>query len=241
MNIIAQTLTIGGTIYNKSAARITGDKVGAENYANWRTAMTIAQEKFYRYAKAVDDANHGKTADVAQAKTAGMNALQGILDLVGEINGHTITKTEEMFCDMVKYAVAERTELVGSALTIKSQLDNAKARLKELDYTGVNPEAVEQTEQRVAELEEALKLAKKDTNSGKAYDTRASFNSFSTNFERKLAKIAHEQAMKSWDELEAEAQARKDERKARRQAKRQAEAEARRQAEAEAQAQATVA
>ena len=130
MNIIANTLSIGGTVYNKSAARITGDKVGAENYAAWKSAMTVAHEKLYRYAKAVDDIAHGKTVDVAQAKTAGMNALQAILDLVGEINGRTIAKDEDMFCGFVKYAVAERTELVGNALYIKSQLDNAKARLK---------------------------------------------------------------------------------------------------------------
>ena len=226
MNIIAQTLSIGGTVYNKSAARITGDKVGAENYAQWKSAMTTAHDKFYRYAKAVDDVAHGKTVDVAQAKTAGMNALQVILDLIGEINDHSIVKTEEMFCDVVKYAVAERTELVGHALLVKSQYDNAKARLKDLDFNGVNPDAVAQAEQRVAELEEELKLAKKDTNSGKPYDTKSSFNAFCCGFERKMAKWAHEQAMKSAEELEAEAEARKAERKARRQAKRQAEAAA---------------
>lgn len=235
MNIFAQTITVGGTIYNKSTARITGDKVGAENYATWKSAMAVAHSKFYDYAKAVDDSAKGRTVDVKQAKTEGMDALQEILNIIGEINGHTIVKDEELFGEFIKYAVKEKTELMGRAMTIKSQLDNAKAYLKTLNFNGVNPETLENAAQEVVRLEEELKLAKKEANSGKPYDDKASFNAFCTNFERKLAKIASDQYMKSWEELEAEEEARRAERRAKAKARRQA----KRQAQAIANAQAT--
>lgn len=213
MTIFASTLVVGATIHSKATARITGDKVGAENYAKWKSAMTVAHDKFYAYKYAVDRKARGKDADVTGAKTAAMNALQVILDLVGPINDFALVKDEEIFENFAHYAVAEKTELAGEAYYINSQIKNLKDELK--NTNGANPEWVEAKEKELAEKEEALKVAKKSANSGKPVDKKTGFNTFCANFERKLAKLAGEQSMKSPEELAAEKEAR---RKARREA-----------------------
>jgi hypothetical protein len=234
MNIFAQTLVVGGTVYSKSAAKITGDKVGAENFVKWKSAMRIALDKFYGYKHAVDLVAHGKEADVAGAKTAAMNALQEILDLVGTINDHTIVKDEDLFQEFAKYAVAEKTELMGDALYAQSVLKNIKDELK--STAGANSEWLEAKNRELVAAEAAFAEAKKTMGSGKPYDTRAAFGTFCTNFERKLAKIAHDQSMKSVEELNAEEEARKaakrEARKAAKAAKKAAEAAAKAQANA---------
>lgn len=228
MNIFASTLAIGGTIHNKSVARITGDKVGADNYVAWKSAMTTAHEKFYRYAHAVDSVAHGKTADVAGAKTAGMNAFQAILDIIGAINGFTIMKSEELFAEVVKYSVREATELSGEAFRVASVIKNLKAELK--NTNGAREEWLEAKERELEEAEKELKTLKKTAGSGKPVDKIASYNSFCANFERKLAKLASEQSMKSYEEIEAEREekrkARRAATKAKREAKKAAEANA---------------
>lgn len=238
MNIFAQTLAVGGTIYTKSVARITGDKVGAENYAKWKTAMANAHRTFYIYKKAVDDTLRGRTVNLDAARTQAMDTLQAILDLIGEINGFKLAKSQELLDEVAKYAVAEKTELVGEALTINSKLKFCKDCLKSAGYdaetgkgyNGIDPDHIAKLLEEKAELEEELKLAKKSADSGKPVDTKKSFATFCVDFERKLAKLSNDQSMKTWEELEAEAEAKRKERRAKTKAKK---AEAKK-AEAEA-------
>lgn len=230
MNIFAQTLAVGGTIYTKSVARITGDKVGAENYAQWKNAMATAHRAFYIYKHAVDETLRGRTADTATATTNAMAALQIILDMVGEINGHKLAKSQELLDEVAKYAIAEKTELVGEALTINSKLKFCKDCLKAAGYdattgkyyNGIDPDHIAKLLEEQSELEEALKLAKKTADSGRPVDVKKSFTTFCVDFERKIAKLCNDQSMKTWEELEAEEEARRQERRARTKAKKAA-------------------
>ena len=232
MNVFADALVVGGTIHSKSVARINGEKVGNENYAKWKFAMANVHEMFYRYEKAVDDVAHGKTADVEKARTAGMNAFQTILDMVGEINGKTLAKSAELFAVVARYAVTEKTELVGDAVDVKNRIAELE---KALEFTnGANPEWIEKKEEELAEAEELLKSLKKTAGSGKAVDKKTNFNTFCANFERKLAKLALDQSMKSWEELVAEEEARKAEKRARNKEKRAAKRAAEKAAQAQA-------
>ena len=220
MNIFAETLALGGTIYSKSAAKITGDKVGAENFANWKTAMQTAHQAFYTYKKDCNDLVKGYKVDTEPARQKAWDALCAILDMVGDINGHALTRDNVLLNEVVGYAVREKTLLMGNALFQDSVVKNLKHEL-----TNTNGATKEWLEAKTKELEtaqEQLRLVKKTANSGKAVDERASFNTFCANFERKLAKLASDQSMKTWEELEAEEAARKEEKKARKKAKKAA-------------------
>lgn len=227
MNIFAETLAVGGTIYNKNAARITGDKVGAENYAKWKIAMANAHRAFYIYKNVIDNTLRGRVVDKQTATANAFEALQNILDLIGEINGFKLAKSQELLDEVAKYAVTEKTELIGEAMTIKSKLDNCKSDLKNAGYdeetgrgyNGVDPAHIESLLEKKAELEEELALAKKSPDSGRPVDEKKSFTAFCVDFERKIAKLSNDQYMKTWEELEAEAEAKRKERRAKTKAK----------------------
>ena len=231
--IIHATLEVNFT--KKSASAITGDQLGAETFASWKSAVEACRRAFYKYEEAKHiAAGMGKdgTIDKAISDNA-FDALQAILDLVGEVNGHPIVKNQSLLDELAVKAVSEKEPLAGRALTVKSQLDNAKARLDALNYNGVNPESVESIEAQIAELEEELKIAKKETGSCAPMGTRVTESTFRKKFEKALYALAIEkQALKSWEELEAEEEARKAERKARAKAKRAAKREAERAAKA---------
>lgn len=234
MSIFAETLAVGGTIYSKTKARITGDKVGAENYARWTSALQKAHRNFYEYKRAVDNSIRGRKVDLKTATDNAYDALQAILDLIGEVNGFKLEKSAELLDEVSKYAVAEKVALIGEALTIKSRIDCIKAELKTVGYdkdtgkynNGVNPEFVETRVEEWNTLDEELKLAKKSADSGRPYDDLASYNTFVPNFERKIAKLTNDQSMKSYEEIAAEREAKRKERRAKTAASKKAKAQA---------------
>lgn len=212
--IIHETLELN--YYKKTKSAITGDQLGAELFAKWKVAVDNFRREAYKYrsAKRVN-AGLGEDA-VPYDATPAFNALQVILDLVGEVNGHCIVKNGDMLEILTETAIKDTEALAGEALTIASELANAKKRLKALDYNGVNPEAVTQTVELIAELEEKLRVAKAQTGSCTPGTDRATETTFRKNFEKKFYKVVVEkQALKTWEELEAEKEER---RKARREA-----------------------
>lgn len=227
-SVFADALITGLSVFNKKAARIDGGKVGVANYEKWHEAMQVAHGAFYDYKHAVDQQAKGKKVDVEAKKNEGMKALQAILDLVGTVNGFTVKKNEDIFADLSVTAVKAKTDLKGRALLIDSKLKIVRKELRNIN--GAEPTWVESKEAEKDSLSAELSRLKKLTESGDSYNTQASYDNFSADFERALAKIVNKQNMKSREELEAERKAEKDkkreENKAKRQAKRQAEAKA---------------
>ena len=232
--IFADALIHNATIKTRRSAMINGGQVGIENYAKWRTVTHNAFELFYKYQTACMHNAIAAGADPADT-TRAMNALQEILDLIGEVKGHKIIKSVDMLVIVSKYAMKDKEDLVGEALTVKSQLDNYKKEYKDV-HTGMNPKYVEELEKKIEETSAKLTALKCETNSAKTYKTRNNESTFRFNLERTLAQIINKQEAKTWEELEAEEEARKAERKAKakayRQAKRQAEAKAKAKANA---------
>jgi hypothetical protein len=230
MSIFAETLAVGGTIYSKSAARITGDKVGADNYAIWKSKLEYAQECFYKYKRVLGLKIRNPELDITPETTNAFNALQNILDLIGEINGFKLEKSEELLSELAKYAVVETTELIGEAFTIKSELDNCNDDLKRSGYdeetgkgyNGINAEYLADLVARRNELDEALALAKKSPDSGRPIIKHKGYASFCADTERKLAELSEDQNMKTWEEIEAEREAKRKERRAKTKAKKAA-------------------
>jgi len=221
MNIIAQALVRNSTIANNKEATINGGQVGIDTYATWKTALENAHRNFYKYECATIIASIDPDKSTKDAKSEAFKSLQAILDLVGEVNGHALHKSEELLNNLSKYSILDRKQLTGNAEFINSQLKNLKAEFNKPN-NGASEEWIADMEKRIAAKEEELKLAKKQTDSASKFKTRAKYGTFATKMECALAQIIKGQEAKTWEELEAEEQARKDAAKARRKAARQA-------------------
>ena len=229
--IIAEALLKNFTVKNHKDATINGGQVGVDIYGKWDIAIKAAHECFYTYQHDVVDVAIAKSASVDT--TRAMNALQELLDLIGEVNGHAITKNSAMLEMVSKHAIKSKEDLVGRAMTIASELKNLRSEYNNLS-NGVNPEYVEKLEKDIADKEAELKLEKSKPDSAKKFQTRTSLAVFRYNVERALAEIISKQSTKTWEELEAEAEALRAKRRAATKAKRaaqKAEAEAKAKAE----------
>lgn len=230
-NMIQNTLAHNFTI--KTGSAMTGDQLGIETFGQWKSSVAKCHREFYKYECAKHNAaSQGDKANVDCTKA--FNALQEILDLVGDVNGHKVVKNREMLDVLAVKTHSDREPLAGRAETINSELKIVRKQLDNV-ATGMNPEYIEGLQAKEAELEEELKQAKKETGSCAPMKARNSESTFRKKFEKELYRaVIKPQAMKTWEELEAEAEARKAERKAAKQAKRQAEAKAKAEAEAQA-------
>lgn len=229
MNTITNTLLVKKTIANTGARRLTGDDIGAENFAKWKLACENLYRECYKYERtkvmyALDRVDEINATNV-------FNALKVLLELLGEVNGHAIERNQVMLDMLSHLAITRKAELVGRAGEIKSELDIIRKQLREVS-TGMNADYVESLEQKFEELTEELRIAKKQTESANPYPSIVSFNTFRGKLEDALVMIIEKQEAKSWEELEAIKQAKKAERDARRKANKQAKRQAAAQANA---------
>lgn len=221
MTNIANALVYNSTIMNNKAATIDGGQVGVEDYGSWKTALENAHRDFYKYQCAIITASINPEKSAKDATVQAFNALQAILDLVGEVNGHPIRKSADLLNVLAKYSMADKKERIGNAMLIQSQIKNLRAQLRDVN-DGVSQDWIDAKEKELNAKMEELRLADKRTDSASKYSARAKYGVFATKLECALAKIVKGQEAKTWEELEAEEQARKDAARARRQAKRQA-------------------
>ena len=215
--IIADTLLSNLTIHNTKASTISGDQIGADLFAKWKEAQEVAYQAFYRYQHAKTVASiSGTDAKVDPAiVTNAMNALQALLDMIGNVTGHKIAKNPDMLDEVSAYAMSDRKDLAGKAWTLNEKVKQYKKDLKNV-HEGMREEYVKSLQDGLAQAEEELAIAKKGTDSASKYNTRRPFSTFRTKMEEKLAKIIKGQAAKTWEELEAEKAKIDAERKARR-------------------------
>lgn len=210
--IIAESLINGLSIADKKSAMLNGDKIGGDNIEKWLAAVREAYQSFYRYdydCRAV--ANGTKpTAD----NTVAMDSLQKLIDLIGEVNGHKLTRSPEMLSILMEHSMKNDKKLTGEADAVNTQLKNARKELREVK-TGMSEEYINGIHARIATLEDQLSSLKKTTNSANKGKTRVSESTFRSNLETELALFITKQNAKTWEELEAEKEER---RKARREA-----------------------
>lgn len=221
MTNIANALVYNSTVMNNKAATINGGQIGVEDYGSWKTALENAHRDFYKYECAIITASINPEKSAKDATIQAFNSLQAILDLVGEINGHPIHKSADLLNVLTKYSMVDKKERIGNAMLIQSQIKNLRAELRNTN-DGMSQDWIDAKEKELNAKMEALRLADKQTDSASKYNTRAKYSVFTTKLECALAKIIKGQEAKTWEELEAEEQARKDAARARRKAKRQA-------------------
>lgn len=221
MNNIANALVYNSTIMHNKTATINGGQIGVDAYGAWKSALENAHRDFYKYECAIITASINPDKSAKDATSEAFKALQTILDLVGEVNGHPIHKSVELLNILAKYSMVDKKERIGDAMLIQSQIKNLRAELN-TPSNGATEEWIAAKEKELNTKMEELRIADKQANSASKYNSRVKFGTFATKMECALAKIVKGQEAKTWEELEAEEQARKDAAKARRQAKKQA-------------------
>lgn len=215
MKTIANALMDSRTISNSSKAKLTSEVVGVEEFASWKFAESIAYEALYRYAAARHDAAFmGESASVDSKLTSNaMQAIQMMLDCIGEVNGHTVCKNQAMLDELAKCVNTDTKPLTGEALKQDSVVKNYRKQLKNVS-TGMDEEYVADLTAKYEMANIKLAELKKQVGSCTTENTRVSFSTFRSKIERKLGDIIAEQKAKTWEELEAEKEERRKARRA---------------------------
>lgn len=212
---IVNALMDNMTISNSSKAKLTTEVVGVEEFASWKFAETMAYEALYRYAVARHNvANKGENAVVdAKIISNAMNAIQLMLDCIGEVNGHAVCKNQAMLDVLANCAIAAKKPLAGEALKQDSIVKNFRAQLKEVNDS-MSEEYVEKLNADYTAAKIKLEELKKLEDSCTTVYTRVTFNSFRAKVEQAMGSIVSEQEAKTWEELEAEKEERRKARRA---------------------------
>ena len=230
MTIFAQALTVNSTIKSRKAALINGEHIGVDNFAKWKAATHEAYMTFYNYNQKVLEGAFTEGVDTVKVTTYAMNALQALLDLIGDVNGHRIVKNTDMIknvlASVAPYSIKNKTERVGEACKVASELANYKKEYRNLG-NGVSAEYVAELEKNIEETKARLATLDTMPGSGATSKIRVNESTFRFELERTLAQIITKQSMKTWEELEEEENKRKQEKKDRRREQRQAAAAAR--------------
>lgn len=205
-----------------ATVKLNAEQLGAERFREWTEAIANLHSVAYTvYAKCEND-NLAKATETLNL-TPLFDKIRGILDGIGDINGHKVYPTAELATLIIGYA-GKRANADSPELQLcLSKIRNRKKELAEYEKTnGVNPESITAMKNEIATLEEIKSdlLAQPDNRIKKP--TRTSDAMFRLEVEHRLARVIAEQMAKSWEELEAEEAARKAERKAKNKARKAA-------------------
>lgn len=224
MNNIAKALARNTTIADKKTARVTGDYVGLDVYAEWRTALETAHVAFYHYERAKTSLLAGKVQSVKPEKESAIQAFRTIIALVGEVNGIKLDSSIETMESLSKYAIKDTEKLIGRAETIQSEIKNLNNQLDNV-HTGMNPDYIANLEAQLDAKEEELRLEKKKPGSVKKGNTMTKFdgnNGFAYNIEKRLGQAVEGQEAQSYEDIVAEREAKKAVARAKAKARREA-------------------
>ena len=213
---IASALVDNMTVSNSSKAKLTAEVVGVEEFASWKFAETVAYEALYRYAAARHNVAHeGESARVdSKLISNAMQAIQLMLDCIGEVNGYAICKNQAMLDVLAGCAIAAKKPLAGEAFKQDSIVKNFRAQLKEVN-DGMSEEYVADLTAKYEAAKIKLEELKKLEDSCTTVYARVTFNGFRSKIEQAMGAIVAEQNAKTWEELEAEKEERRKARRAR--------------------------
>ena len=212
---IASALVDNMTVSNSSKAKLAAEVVGVEEFASWKFAEPVAYEALYRYAAARHNVAHeGESARVdSKLISNAMQAIQMMLDCIGEVNGYAICKNQAMLDVLAGCAIAAKKPLAGEAFKQDSIVKNFRAQLKEVN-DGMSEEYVADLTAKYEAAKIKLEELKKLEDSCTTVYARVTFNGFRSKIEQAMGAIVAEQNAKTWEELEAEKEERRKARRA---------------------------
>ena len=212
---IASAIMDNMTVSNSSKAKLTAEVVGVEEFASWKFAEIMAYEALYRYAAARHNVAHeGESARVdSKLISNAMQAIQLMLDCIGEVNGYAICKNQAMLDVLAGCAIAAKKPLAGEALKQDSIVKNYRSQLKDVN-DGMSEEYVADLTAKYEAAKIKLEELKKLEDSCTTVYARVTFNGFRSKIEQAMGAIVAEQNAKTWEELEAEKEERRKARRA---------------------------
>lgn len=232
LSVIAMALINGSTISDSKTARINAVNTSSELAMQWNTVCTSAYNSFYDYQeKVVNEIITGEhdPRRVAVTTTA-YKDLKGIVDLIGEVNGHKLKVSDDLLNKLSELVYSDKKKLSGNALLTKSKINNYKTELADcIKANSENtPANVERINAEIEKLEKQLKIDKIQLGSAQSDYKRWSVTTFRNKLELRLAMFINQQALTPRaildEQARIEAEKRKNERKNARKNRRQEQA-----------------
>lgn len=219
MNTIANCL-----VYNNrfATAKLNAEQLSPEALKEWTDAVNAMHKSAYAIAVKCEN-EQVKMENPTIDKGDLYASIRTALALVGDINGHKLYANDAIATLVVGYA-NRRVNADSPALQfVKSRISNSKRLLAVYEKTaGVNPEAIESLRNEIDTLTNERDGLIAEADNRHKVVTRTSATSFRLDVEHLFARIITEQAAKTWEELESEAEARKAARNAAAKARKQA-------------------
>ena len=223
-NITTKTALVDCLVDNNRFAtrKLNAEQIGAENFRNWKNL--IADLHRVAYITYSECENSDLIANNPNLNlTPVFDAIRAILAEIGDINGHKVCANAELATLIIGYSGKRANVDSPDLQLVCSKIRNRTKELAEYEKTnGVNPKAIEKLKAELEELatEKAALIASPDNRIKKP--TRSSAEMFRLEVEHRLARVIADQKAKTWEELEAEAEAKRAERRAKTKAKKAA-------------------
>lgn len=194
---------------------INADYIGVDGLIQWKGICTMMQKSAWNYVKFHEDTAFVASSDITDKKVTDdlFFAVKAVINAIGPVNGFELRENNAIFNCAVKVMERMSDEYHGEALTVKSELANVNKELRNVK-NGMSEEYVTALETKKEVLSEQLKELKKVKGMVTVGHNKVNENTFRRNFEASLAKIVAGQSRKSFDELQAEEEARKAEKRA---------------------------
>lgn len=213
---LQERLTYNNRFANKS---LNADQLGDDNLKLWKDMVKNlhkAAYSVYAFCENSDLSVDSKEVDKSEV----FNNLRTILGAIGDVNGHKVYANEDLAILVVGYAGKRGNNDAPALQLCLSRLSNRQRELRDSEkYAGVNPDYITMLKKDIEKLtdEKADLLSNPDNRIKKPVPT--SDNAFRLDLEHRLARVINEQQAKSWEELEAEKEAKRQERRAKTKAK----------------------
>jgi len=220
MTVSASTLQDCLTNNNRYAnIRLNADQLGAENLKVWSALVNDLHSAAYSVYALCE--NNGLTVESDSVdKSAVYNAVRVILAAIGVVNGHKLCANEELVTLIIGYAGKRANSDSPELQLCLSKIRNRQKELAEYENTkGVNPETIQNLRNEIEKLTEEKKALIDSPDNRIRVATRSTANAFRLEVEHRLARAISDQKAKTWEELEAEAEAKRKERRAKTAAK----------------------
>ena len=218
---------VNALVYNNKFAgrKLNAEQLSAEHFDEWKTLINALRKEAYT-VYAYCENNNMKVEESNADFTQIFNCMRVINDAIGEVNGFKLVSNMATAVLIVGYAGKRGIIKANELKFCEECIRNRKSELKKSkELNGVNPEYIASLEADIEKLEaqrdELIATADQKTKE----PTMQNENAFRLEVENLYARSINEQKAKSYEQLLAEAEARRIERNKRAKERKQAKKE----------------
>lgn len=228
-----QTQLVNCTRYTVKNS-LNKDKIGEADFAVWKKLVSDIQPSAYKVYEAKE--NHAPKAEKQALMADVINAVKPILaemgtihlyDATGVAHDATITIDEDFIealadvCTM--YAGKPGKTETPRLQLVRSQLANANRLIRDYEgKNGVNPDTIANLKKEAEDYQAEINRLMDTADESKPTPVPAGDSSFRKQFEIHMGRTISQQKAKSWEQYQAEKEAKREERRNKNKAKRAA-------------------